>query len=131
MENQGKFVQAVLVAAGKTQTDLLVEQAIEIVDNSTIDVQAVIIKVETSVLPKLSLDLKRAENELAKKEKEFETVRFSIPKCKTTQGLLDARHNKQLEINSQKYKIELIHSDIKEAERQLTELKVVLSDLQA
>lgn len=131
MENQGKFVQAVLNAAGKTQTDLLVEQAIEFVENATIDIQSEITDVETSVLPKLKLNLKRAENVLVKKEKEFEVIRFSIPANKTAQGLLDARYNKQVEINNTKDSINEIKSRIEHAEIQLTELKAVLADLQA
>ena len=131
MENQGKFVQAVLVAAGKTQTDLLVEQAIEFVENATIDIQSEITNVETSVLPKLRLDLKRAETALAKKEKEFEVIRFSIPANKTAQGLLDARYNKQFEINKCKESVTEIQYKIEQAEGQLSELKAVLADLQA
>ena len=131
MENQGKFVQAVLVAAGKTPADLLIEQAIEFVENATIDIQSEITNVETSVLPKLKLDLKRAENTLAKKEKEFEIIRFSIPANKTAQGLLDARFNKQLEINNAKESINEIKHRVEHAEIQLKELQAVLADLQA
>lgn len=131
MENQGKFVQAVLVAAGKTPTDLLVEQAIEFVENATIDIQAEITNVETSVLPKLRLDLSRAEKALAKKEKEFEVIRFSIPANKTAQGLLDARFNKQLEIGKCKDDINVITYGIANTELKLVELQAVLADLQA
>lgn len=131
MENQGKFVEAVLVAAGKTTTDLLVQQAIEFVENATIDIQAEIANIETSVLPKLRTDLTRAEKQLAKKEKEFEVIRFSIPANKTAQGLLDARYSKQVEINQAEYQIDVIKSKIQTAETQLTELKAVLADLQS
>jgi hypothetical protein len=131
MENQGKFVQAVLVAAGKTQTDLLVEQAIEFVENATIDIQAEIAKINTFILPNLTLELSRAEKALAKKEKEFEVIRFSIPANKTAQGLLDARYNKQFEINNCKENVSEIQHRIEKAEGQLTELQAVLADLQA
>lgn len=131
MENQGKFVQAVLVAAGKTPADLLVEQAIEFVENATIDIQAEMAKINTFVLPNLVLDLTRAEKALAKKQKEFEVIRFSIPANKTAQGLLDARYNKQLEINNAKESINEIKHRVEHAEIQLAELKAVLADLQA
>lgn len=131
MENQRKFVKVALETANKTEKDLLIESAIEFVENATIDIQSEITNIETSVLPKLKLELKRAENVLSKREKEFEVIRFSIPANKTAQGLLDARYSKQVEIRRAKDNIQEIESRISEAEAQLNELKSVLEDLLA
>lgn len=125
------ILAATLREANKTEKDRLVEKVEQFLEVAIIDCKQQIGERETSVIPRIVLQLKKAEQDLNKAKKDLQKAELSIPDDNDFKTYLENIAEAEEKVYKAEQAIEEYEYDIEVVKKQVEKLKVVLSRLSA
>lgn len=124
---RSKFVTNVLKELNKTDAQKQEDSVIEFAENAKIDVQLQISQISTGDLPRLQMQLQKAENDLVRAKTAYEKARFSV--ASSTSSYISNRERALDYIETCQSTIDLINSSISDKEAELATFEAILADL--
>lgn len=122
------FVTRALAIANKSEDQIQKEAFIDFVETARIDINEKIANIKTGDIPRLQNELKKAENNLAKAQRKFEIVKFTV--AGSTEDYIENRESALDVIEAYTTELEEIKTKISHKEKELVLFQEILIDLQ-
>ena len=127
VNSTSKFVTNVLKELNKTEKERQQDSVIEFAENAKIDVQLQISQISTGDLPRLQMQLQKAENDLVRAKTAYEKARFSV--ADNTATYISNRERALDKVEECESNIEDINRDIANKRAELATFEAILADL--